>query len=127
MSGMHLLPVYYTTTSSRKRKKQKKSKSLLAAEKEHAKFLKKMGVGKSKGGRSSVGRASGLQPEGRRFDSARLHQKPDTSGWGPCTKQDESYKLGISDRYVVGQAYNKGGLQVLSKREQNDPATGKRR
>ena len=24
-------------------------------------------------GRSSVGRASGLQPEGRRFDSARLH------------------------------------------------------
>ena len=127
MSGMHLLPVYYTTTSSRKRKKQKKSKSLLAAEQEHAKYLKHMGVGKSNGGRSSVGRASGLQPEGRRFDPARLHQKPDTSSWGPCTKQDESYKLGISDRYVVGQAYNKGGLQVLSKREQNDPATGKRR
>ena len=124
---MHLLPVYYTTTSTKRRKKKNKTKSLLAAEKEHAKFLKKMGVGKSNGGRSSVGRASGLQPEGRRFDSARLHQKPDTSGWGPCTKQDESYKLGISDRYVVGQAYNKGGLQVLSKREQNDPATGKRR
>ena len=124
---MHLLPVYYTTTSTKRRKKKNKTKSLLAAEKEHEKFLKKMGVGKSKGGRSSVGRASGLQPEGRRFDSARLHQKPDTSSWGPCTKQDESYKLGISDRYVVGQAYNKGGLQVLSKREQNDPATGKRR
>ena len=27
-----------------------------------------------KGGRSSVGRTSGLQPEGRRFDPARLHQ-----------------------------------------------------
>ena len=51
MSGMHLLPVYYTTTSNRKRKKQKKSKSILAAEKEHAKFLKRMGVGS----RSSVG------------------------------------------------------------------------
>ena len=51
MSGMHLLPVYYTTTNNRKRKKQKKSKSLLAAEKEHAKFLKRMGVGS----RSSVG------------------------------------------------------------------------
>ena len=124
---MHLLPVYYTTTSTKRRKKGNKTKSLLAAEKEHEKFLKKMGVGKSKGGRSSVGRASGLQPEGRRFDSARLYQKPDTSGWGPCTKQDESYKLGISARYVVGQAYMKGGLQVLSKREQNDPATGKRR
>ena len=48
---MHLLPVYYTTTSNRKRKKQKKSKSILAAEKEHAKFLKRMGVGS----RSSVG------------------------------------------------------------------------
>ena len=127
MSGMHLLPVYYTTTSSRKRKKQKKSKSLLVAEQEHAKYLKRMGVGKSNGGRSSVGRASGLQPEGRRFDPARLHQKPDTSGWGPCTKEDESYKLDISNQYVIGQAYNKGGLQVLSKTEQSDPSTGKRR
>ena len=129
MSGMHLLPVYYTTTSSRKRKKQKKSKSLLVAEQEHAKYLKRMGVGKSNGGRSSVGRASGLQPEGRRFDSARLHQtdKVDTSRWTPCTKEDKSYKLDISNQYVIGQAYNKGGLQVLSKTEQSDPTTGKRR
>ena len=129
MSGMHLLPVYYTTTSSRKRKKQKKSKSLLVAEQEHAKYLKRMGVGKSNGGRSSVGRASGLQPEGRRFDPARLHQtdKTDTSRWTPCTKEDKSYKLDISNQYVIGQAYNKGGLQVLSKTEQSDPTTGKRR
>ena len=126
---MHLLPVYYTTTSSRKRKKQKKSKSLLVAEQEHVKYLKRMGVGKSNGGRSSVGRASGLQPEGRRFDSARLHQtdKVDTSRWTPCTKEDKSYKLDISNQYVIGQAYNKGGLQVLSKTEQSDPTTGKRR
>ena len=126
---MHLLPVYYTTTSSRKRKKQKKSKSLLAAEQEHAKYLKRMGVGKSNGGRSSVGRASGLQPEGRRFDPARLHQtdKVDTSRWTPCTKEDKSYKVDISNQYVIGQAYNKGGLQVLSKTEQSDPTTGKRR
>ena len=126
---MHLLPVYYTTTSSRKRKKQKKSKSLLVAEQEHAKYLKRMGVGKSNGGRSSVGRASGLQPEGRRFDPARLHQtdKVDTSRWTPCTKEDKSYKVDISNQYVIGQAYNKGGLQVLSKTEQSDPTTGKRR
>ena len=78
-------------------------------------------------GHSSVGRASGLQPEGRRFDPARLHQNSDISNWSLCTKKDESYKLDVSDRYVVGQAYNKGGLQVLSKKEQNDPATGKRR
>ena len=146
MSGMHLLPVYYTTTSNRKRKKQKKSKSLLAAEKEHAKFLKRMGVGS----RSSVGleqrsskpwvtgsspvesanqrsvaqpgSASALGAEGQRFKSSHSDHS-----FQPCVKKDESYKLDVSDRYVVGQAYNKGGLQVLSKREQNDPATGKRR
>ena len=95
---MHLLPVYYTTTSNRKRKKQKKSKSLLAAEKEHAKFLKRMGVGS----RSSVGSeqrsskpwvtgsspvesanqrsvaqpgsASALGAEGQRFKSSRSDQ-----------------------------------------------------
>jgi len=28
---------------------------------------------------------------------------------------------------MIGQAYNKSGLQVLTKRETQDPATGKRR
>jgi hypothetical protein len=51
MSGMHLLPVYYSTTSTKKRKKKNKTKSLIAAEKEHEKFLKRMGIGS----RSSVG------------------------------------------------------------------------
>ena len=63
-----MLPSYYTTTSTRKRKSKKKTKSLIAAEIEHEKFLKKMR------GHSSVGRASGLQPEGQRFDPACLHQ-----------------------------------------------------
>ena len=70
MSGMHLLPVYYSTTNTRKRKQKKKSASVLEAERKHAKFLKKMGVG----GRSSVGRTSALQAEGQEFDSPRLHQ-----------------------------------------------------
>jgi hypothetical protein len=48
---MHLLPSYYSTTNTKKRKKSKKSKSLIAAEKEHEKFLKRMGVGS----RSSAG------------------------------------------------------------------------
>ncbi len=46
-----MLPSYYSTTNTKKRKKSKKSKSLLAAEKEHEKFLKRMGVGS----RSSAG------------------------------------------------------------------------
>ena len=149
MSGMHLLPVYYSTTNNRKRKQKKKTASVLEAERQHEKFLKKMGIGSRSSvgleqrpskpwvtgsspvestnrARSSVGRASGLQPEGRRFDPARLHQI-DTSSWTPCTKEDNSYKLDISNQYVIGQAYNKGGLQVLSKTEQSDPTTGKRR
>ena len=44
---MHMLPAYYTTTNTRKRKNKNKSKSLIAAEKEHEKFLRRMGVGKS--------------------------------------------------------------------------------
>ena len=70
---MHLLPAHYTTTSTRKRKKKNKSKSLIAAEKEHAKFLKKMGVGKSRG-HSSGGRATALQAVGPEFESPCLHQ-----------------------------------------------------
>ncbi len=48
---MHLLPVYYSTTNTRKRKQNKKSASVLKAERQHAKFLKKMGIGT----RSSAG------------------------------------------------------------------------
>jgi hypothetical protein len=51
MNGMHLLPVYYSTTNNRKRKQKKKTASVLEAERQHAKFLKKMGIGT----RSSVG------------------------------------------------------------------------
>jgi hypothetical protein len=44
--------------------------------------------------------------------------------------KDSSYeqeKLAVSSNYIIGQAYNKGGLVVLSKSEAADPATGKRR
>ena len=125
MSGMHLLPVYYSTTNTRKRKQKKKSASVLEAERQHAKFLKKMGIGT----RSSVGLeqrpskpwVTGSSPV------ESTNDKVDTSRWTPCTKEDKSYKLDISNQYVIGQAYNKGGLQVLSKTEQSDPTTGKRR
>jgi len=44
-----------------------------------------------------------------------------------CSKQDDSYKREVSSQYVIGQAYNKSGLQVLTKQESGDSATGKRR
>ena len=125
MSGMHLLPVYYSTTNNRKRKQKKKTASVLEAERQHAKFLKKMGIGS----RSSVG--SERRPSKPWVTGSspveNTNDKVDTSRWTPCTKEDKSYKLDISNQYVIGQAYNKGGLQVLSKTEQSDPTTGKRR
>ena len=55
MSGMHLMPVYYTTLNTRKRKKGKKSKSLLEAERKHEKFLKRiMGTSGGAHGTTSV-------------------------------------------------------------------------
>jgi len=44
-----------------------------------------------------------------------------------CTKPNDDYKKEISSQYVIGQAYNKSGLQVLTKKETQDPNTGKRR
>ena len=44
-----------------------------------------------------------------------------------CTKPNDDYKREISSQYVIGQAYNKSGLQVLTKKETQDPETGKRR
>ena len=44
MSGMHMLPVYYTTTNHKKRRKKKLTKRMEAALVEHEKFLKRMGV-----------------------------------------------------------------------------------
>ena len=46
MSGMHLLPVYYTTTNhkSKRKKPRKISRAQEEAQRKHDKFLKKMGV-----------------------------------------------------------------------------------
>ena len=44
-----------------------------------------------------------------------------------CSKMNDEYKHKVSSNYVIGQAYNKSGLQVLTKKETQDSATGKRR
>ena len=43
------------------------------------------------------------------------------------TLKVEDYKQKVSQNYIIGQAYNKGGYQVLSRVEADDPNTGKRR
>ena len=48
-------------------------------------------------------------------------------GVADTSKKTEDYKQKVSQNYIIGQAYNKGGYQVLSKVEADDPNTGKRR
>ena len=127
---MHILPAYFTTTSTRKRKKSKKPKSLIEAERQHAKFLKKVVGTRSSVGieqRSSKPWVAGSSPA----ESAKSSPiKSDGFGIGyhpSMGKSDTTYKKEISSKYVIGQTYNKGNYQVLSKKDQADPATGKRR
>ena len=118
MSGMHMLPVYYTTTNQRKRKKGKKSQRLLQAEIEHEKYLRKMGYDPN-----VKRKPAPLKPE-RVAKPLPDYIPISEMDWSPCLK---GKKAQISGNYVVGQAYNKGNLVVLSKAEQSDENTGKRR
>ena len=71
MSGMHLLPAYWTTNNTKKRKKKVVSKKEQLAILEHEKFLKRMGVKRSV---AQPGSASALGAEGQRFKSSRSDQ-----------------------------------------------------
>ena len=145
MSGMHLLPSYYSTTNTKKRKKSKKSKSLLAAEKEHEKFLKRMGVGsRSSAGseqRSSKpwvtgsspvesankrsvaqsGSASGLGPEGRKFESCRSDQFYNSS----MAKKEEKVYTG-TEIMGIAQMHKSNAVPVRNKKSAEEVAKMRR-
>jgi len=118
MSGMHLLPVFFTTTNQRKRKKGKTPKRLQQAQIEHEKYLRRMGI----------------DPEYKRtptpLKTERVaKQLPDDvpmseMDWSPCLKRNAP---AVTGNYNIGQAYNKGNLVVLSTAEASDDSTGKRR
>ena len=115
---MHLLPAYWTTTNHKKSKKKKKltvsmEKSLIA----HEKFLSKMGVD------SSYTRTP--TPLKTVQVSKQLPSKDIKDyEWRVQTKRTQNEYKGNA---VLGQAYNKGNLVVLSATEAKDSATGKRR
>ena len=120
MSGMHLMPVYYTDTNLKKRKKSKVTVSMQKAEQEHQKFLKKMGY----------------TPKEKREEFKPLKLEKLWDNYDNCVSIPTSDKVGnglkkskplYTGSAVIGQAYNKGGLQVLSTDEIKDPMTGKRR
>jgi len=118
MSGMHLLPVYYTTTNHKSRKKSRKlTKRMDEALSKHEKFLKKMGVSSN----PIVREPSPLKLDGPTKQLPTVDIKD--MDWSPCYKRTTNV---VSGDYVVGQAYNKGNYQVLSTQEAADKDTGKR-
>ena len=84
---------------------------------------KALSTPKKSRGCSSVGRASALHAEGRRFESSQLHQKTYRSmpiGSYEAKHALEEMKRKIvaqqeSKKYTVAPAYNKGAYQVIPK------------
>ena len=115
---MHLLPAYWNTNNPKKRKKKKVSAAQQESIRQHEKFLAKMGV----------------DPNYKRIPTPLKtervsEQLPDRDikdyDWKVYTPK-ASEKL-YKGNAVLGQAYNKGNLVVLSSSEAKDDATGKRR
>ena len=116
--SMHLLPAYWTTTNHKKRRKKKTlTKSMEKSLIEHEKFLKSVGYNPH-----YKRKATPLKTE---RTVVKLPEKKITDyEWRVQTKKDAKVYNGD---VVIGQAYNKGNLVVLSSKEQSDAATGKRR
>ena len=79
---MHLMGPQFTTTNTRKRKSKKKTKSQIQAEKDHAKFLKRMGVHPDQ--REQRARSLTVKhPPYTRLDVSRLESDPGSNPGGP--------------------------------------------
>ena len=111
---MGLMPVYYTTTKlSGKKKSSVKNQRLNA---DHEKWLRSMGIDKPwKPKKEKLNLAGAKRDE-------RYRSVGDGIGNG-FVKTTST----LSGEYIVGQAYNKGNLVVLSKEDAKDESTGKRR
>ena len=111
---MGLMPVYYTTTKLSGKRKSSIRKQRLNAD--HEKWLRSMGIDKP------FKRKTEKLAVERAIRSERYRSVGNGIGNG-FVKTTSA----ISGDYIVGQAYNKGNLVVLSKEDAKDESTGKRR
>ena len=111
---MSLMPIYFTTTKlSGKRKSSVRERRLRD---DHEKWLKTMGIDKPwKPKRGPLKLAS---------EKSRSTYESVGEGIGNGFVKTTST---LSGDYIIGQAYNKGNLVVLSKEDAKDETTGKRR
>ena len=133
---MPLLPVYYTTTRYSRRKKKVNPKKYEESWKKHNKFLKRMQLPPLTL-QEYIDNCRGIVKKSKKIDTwkpepvyrRQVEYIPSHGvvGVADTSKRVEDYKQKVSQNYIIGQAYNKGGYQVLSKVEADDPNTGKRR
>ena len=118
MGSMHLLPAYWTTNNHKKKsKKRTMSAKMEKSIREHEKFLAKMGVN------PNYVRIP-TPPKTERLSKQLPSRDIKDYEWRIQTKRVVKEYKGNA---VLGQAYNKGNLVVLSSTEAKDVATGKRR
>ena len=111
---MGLMPIYYTTTKlSGKRKSSVRERRL---RENHEKWLKTMGIDKP------------FKPKSEKLalERAIRDERYQSVGNGIGNGFVKTTSA-ISGDYIIGQAYNKGNLVVLSKEDAKDESTGKRR
>ena len=111
---MGLMPVYYTTTKLSGRRKSSVRERRLRDD--HEKWLRSMGIDKP------------WKPKSERLaiPAAKKSERYQSVGDGIGNGFVKTTSA-ISGDYIVGQAYNKGNLVVLSKEDARDESTGKRR
>ena len=117
---MHMLPVYYTTTNTRRRKKKNKTKSMIAAELEHEKFLKRMGVKKPT--------ARVAQSVEQRFCKPKVVGSIPSSGttkWESCVKKPEKVYTG-TEIIGIGQMHKSNAVPIRRKEDAKSLANMRR-
>ena len=110
MALMH--PMYNHQGKSRK-VKRKKTASLLAAEKEHQKYLKSMGLDKRVKRKPQTMITVDYHTE-KPIEQKKTFIQPN---WSPCVKKP---KRETDKTYTVAIAYNKGAYQVISPKDIKD-------
>ena len=110
MALMH--PMYNHQGKSRK-VKRKKTVSLLAAEKEHSKWLKSMGLDKRVKRKPQTMLTVDYHTE-KPIEEKKTFIQPN---WSPCVQKP---KRETDKTYTVAIAYNKGAYQVISPKDIKD-------
>ena len=109
---MGLMPVYYTMNRTPRKKVSVREKRL---KENHERWLRSIGIDKPWKPQKKVLKKSAKKTE-------RYLSMGNGIGNGFVKKTSA-----LSGDYIVGQAYNKGNLVVLSKEDAKDETTGKRR